>query len=235
MHTFADRSTAVAIAALAACVLLAAAGHPQAAHADGDPASDVLVYQPVFFPYQPAPAAVKRRLTGLVRSANSQGYQIRVAVVQSRRDLGSVYELFEKPSEYAQYLSAELAGVWGKRILIVMPNGYGLAEGASAVKVKGGGVRIRANTTLGPDRAVLEHLPRPSGSSPADLINAAGQALRALAARHDISLVAAIPAAQTSASGGRSRASELLAAAVSATVGLTAGLLWYLWRTRPAR
>jgi hypothetical protein len=50
-----------------------------------------------------------------------------------------------------------------------------------------------------------------------------------------VSLVAAIPSTQTSTRGGRSHASELLAAAVAATVGLTAGLLWYLWRTRPAR
>ena len=93
--------TAVAIAVVAACGLLAvAAWHPQAARADGDPASDVLLYQPVYFPYQPAPAAVKRRLTALVRSANSQGYQIRVAVIQSPRDLGSIPELFESRRRY---------------------------------------------------------------------------------------------------------------------------------------
>jgi hypothetical protein len=231
----ADRSRAVAVAVLAACLLLlAAAWHPHAARADGDPASDVLLYQPIYFPYQPAPAAVKRRLTGLVRSANSQGYQIRVAVVQSPRDLGSVPELFAKPpAVYARFLSAELTSAWRHRVLIVFPTGYGLAEGgAHFVKVKGV-LQIRENPIPGSDKAVLQALQPPSGSSPTALIDAAGRALRALAARHDVSLVADIPSSHTSSGGGRSRGSELLAAAVSATVGLTVGLLWYLWRTRP--
>jgi hypothetical protein len=228
-------ATAVAIAVVAACGLLAGgAWHPQAARADGDPASDVLLYQPVYFPYQPAPAAVKRRLTGLVRSANSQGYQVRVAVIQSPRDLGSIPELFDKPSDYASYLSAELTSAWRNRVLVVMPGGYGLAQGASIVNV-GGVLKVRKTATAAADQAVLRHLPRPAGSSSTALIDAAGRALRALAARHDVSLVAAIPSSHTSTSGGRSRASEELAAAISATVGLTAGLLWFLWRTRPAR
>lgn len=228
--------TAVAIAVVAACGLLAvAAWHPQAARADGDPASDVLLYQPVYFPYRPAPAAVKRRLTALVRSANSQGYQIRVAVIQSPRDLGSIPELFGKPpAVYARFLSSELTSAWRNRVLVVMPSGYGLAQGARFVKV-GGVLQIRENTSTGPDEAVLRHLPRPSGSSPTALINAAGTAVRALAARHDVSLVDTIASSHPSTSGGRSRASEELAAAISATVGLTAGLLWFLWRTRPTR
>ena len=233
MQTFADRSTTAAVAAVVVCVLLAA-WQPQSARADGDPASDVLLYQPIYFPYQPAPAAVKRRLTGLVRSANAQGYQIRVAVVQARRDLGSIPELFDKPSVYARFLSSELTSAWRSRVLVVMPGGYGLAQGARFVKVKGV-LQIREDTTTGPDEAVLRQLAPPPGRSPTALIDAAGRALRALAARHDVSLVAAIPSTKTSTGGGRSHAPELLAAAVSATVGLAAGLLWYLWRTRPAR
>ncbi len=234
MLIFADRFTAAAAAAVAVCALMTvAAWQAQPALADGDPASDVLLYQPIYFPYQPAPAAVKRRLTGLVRSANSQGYQVRVAVVQSSRDLGSVPELFKKPpAVYARFLSAELTSAWSHRVLVVYPTGYGLAEGgARFVRVKGV-LQIREDRTSGPDKAVLQALAPPSGSSPTALIDAAGRALRALAARHDVSLVAAIPSTHTSTGGGRSHASELLAAAVSATVGLTAGLLWYLWRTR---
>ncbi len=228
--------TAVAIAVVAAFGLLAVtAWHPQAARADGDPASDVLLYQPVYFPYQPAPAAVKRRLTALVHSANSQGYQIRVAVIQSPRDLGSIPELFDKPPpDYASYLSAELTSAWRNRVLVVMPGGYGIAQGASIVNV-GGVLKVRKSATAAADEAVLRHLPRPSGSSSTALINAAGTALRALAARHDVSLDATIASSHPSSSGGRSRASEELAAAISATVGLTAGLLWFLWRTRAPR
>ena len=95
-----------AVVALAVVAALAAVRSP-AALADGDPASDVLVYQPVFFPYSPAPHAQQRELNGLVKSANQQGYGIRVAVIQSPRDLGSVPVLFGKPSVYARFLSSE--------------------------------------------------------------------------------------------------------------------------------
>ncbi len=223
------RSTAVALALVAA----AAAGTPRppAALADGDPASDVLVYQPVFFPYQPAPAGLRRELSGLVRSANGQGYRIRVAVIQSPRDLGSVPTLFGRPSVYAKFLGSELSYVWGQRVLVVMPSGYGLAQGAHLVK-RGGVQRIEENARTGPDVAVLRRLPPPGGSTSADVVKAAARAVRALAARHDITLVSAPPA---TSSGGGSNRDTALAAAVAAVVGLTAGLLWFLWRTRPRR
>jgi len=223
------RSTAVALALVAA----AAAGstRPPAALADGDPASDVLVYQPVFFPYSPAPGALKRELTGLVRSANQQGYAIRVAVIQSRRDLGSVPMLFGRPSVYARFLSSELSSIWRQRVLIVMPGGYGLAQGARLVR-SGGVDRIEQKARTGPDEAVLRRLPPPRGSTPAAVVQAASRAVRALAARHDITLVA--EPRDASSSGGSNR-DPTLAAAVAAVVGLTAGLLWFLWRTRPRR
>jgi hypothetical protein len=225
-------AVAAALVAAAACAL--AAGRPPAALADGDPASDVLVYQPVFFPYRPAPEALQRRLTGLVRSANQQGYRIRIAIVQSRRDLGSVPMLFGRPSVYARFLSSELASVWRDRVLIVMANGYGLAQGAHLVRSHGV-EHIRENTTTGPDEAVLRHLARPAGSSPAALVTAAERALRALAARHDIALTDVSARTQGSGSSTTSGGNRALAAAVSAAVGLAAGLLWYLWRTRPRR
>jgi hypothetical protein len=222
-------------AALAAVLVVAAAAPaagPAAAFADGDPASDVLVYQPVFFPYKPAPHALQRHLAGLVRSANQQGYRIRIAIIQSRRDLGSVPALFGTPTVYARFLSSELSSIWRDRVLVVMPNGYGLAQDAHLVRSASGVERIKASTK-GPDAAVLRHLARPAGSSPAALVKAAERALRALAARHDVALVAVSP--RQPASGGSSGQNRVLAAAVSAAVGLTAGLLWYLWRTRPRR
>jgi hypothetical protein len=223
------RSAAVALALVAAAAALGGA-RPPAALADGDPASDVLVYQSVFFPYRPAPHTLQRELTGLVRSANQQGYRIRVAVIQSRRDLGSVPMLFGRPSVYARFLSSELSSIWRNRVLIVMPSGYGLAQGARIVS-SGGVQHIAENTGTGPDEAVLRRLPPPRGSTPAALVAAASRAVRALAARHDIALVAAPPAAP-SGGGGRNTG---LAAVVAAAVGLTAGLLWFLWRTRPRR
>jgi len=225
------RTAAVVLALVVGAAALAAARAP-AALADGDPASDVLVYQPVFFPYNPAPPAAQRELNGLVKSANQQGYKIRVAVIQSPRDLGSIPTLFGKPSVYARFLSSELSSIWRDRVLVVMPSGYGLAQGARLVR-RGGVEHVVVNTHSGPDEAVLRRLPPPRGSTPADVVAAASKAVRALAARHDIALVAAPPA--SSSSGGGSGRNPGLAAAVAATVGLTAGLLWFLWRTRPPR
>ena len=225
------RSAAAVVALVAAAAALGGARAP-AALADGDPASDVLVYQPVFFPYHPAPGALQRELKGLVRSANQQGYRIRVAVIQSPRDLGSVPMLFGKPSVYARFLSSELASIWRDRVLVVMPSGYGLAQGARIVR-SGGTDRIEENTRTGPDESVLRRLPPPRGGSSAAVVEAASRAMRALAARHDITLDAASPA--VSSTGGGSGRDTGLAAAVAATVGLTAGLLWFLWRTRPRR
>ena len=239
MQTFADRYTAVAVAAVAVWVLLAAAAwQPQPARADGDPASDVLLYQPIDFPYQPAPAAVKRRLTGLVRSANSQGYQVRVAVVQSPRDLGSVPELFGNlPSVYARFpqLGAherlaqprprrDARWIWARPRRGVLREGEGRAADPRDIRP-----RV-------PTRRCCGRLPPPSGNSPTALIDAAGRALRALAARHDVSLVAHAPLARApAAGGGGSHSSEAARGGGRSNVWPTAGLLWFLWRTRPAR
>jgi len=226
------RRTAAVVLALVAVAAVLAAVRPPAAMGDGDPASDVLVYQPVFFPYDQAPPPLQRELNGLVKSANQQGYKIRVAVIQSPRDLGSIPTLFGKPSVYARFLSSELSSIWRDRVLVVMPSGYGLAQGARLVR-RGGVEHVVVNTRSGPDEAVLRRLPPPRGSSPADVVTAASKAVRALAARHDIALVAAPPS--SSPSGGGSERNTGLAAAVAATVGLTAGLIWFLWRTRPRR
>jgi hypothetical protein len=224
------RRTAAVVLALVAAAAALAVARPPAALADGDPASDVLVYQPVFFPYNPAPHPLQRELNGLVKSANQQGLKIRVAVIQSPRDLGSIPTLFGKPSVYARFLSSELSSIWRDRVLVVMPSGYGLAQGARLVR-RGGVEHVVVNTKSGPDEAVLRRLPKPRGSTPADVVAAASKAVRALAARHDIALVAAPPA--SSSSDGGSGRNTGLAAAVAATVGLTAGLIWFLWRTRP--
>jgi hypothetical protein len=111
---------------LAVLVVLAALLAAPAARADGDPASDYLIGQKVFFPYdlKVAPTA-QQQITALVDEANRAGYRIRVAMIWSSYDLGSVTSLWRRPKTYARFLGAELRYVYRDRLLIVMPNGFG--------------------------------------------------------------------------------------------------------------
>jgi hypothetical protein len=111
---------------LAVLVVLAALLAAPAARADGDPASDYLIGQKVFFPYdlKVAPTA-RQQITALVDEANRAGYRIRVAMIWSSYDLGSVTSLWRRPKTYARFLGAELRYVYRDRLLIVMPNGFG--------------------------------------------------------------------------------------------------------------
>ncbi|HEY8029312.1 MAG TPA: hypothetical protein VIE38_07355 [Gaiellaceae bacterium] len=107
-------------------VVLAAAVAAQSARADGDPASDYLLVQKVFLSYELSPYPQQEHaLTKLVARVNKQGFAIRVAVISSAYDLGSVTVLWRKPQTYARFLGAELAFVYTQRLLIVMPNGFG--------------------------------------------------------------------------------------------------------------
>jgi hypothetical protein len=106
--------------------VVAAAALPQLARADGDPASDYLLVQHVFVPYEGATAAKEQRmLTAAVAAADKAGFKIRVAVIFSNYDLGSVTVLWRKPQTYARFLGAELAFVYSQRLLVLMPNGFG--------------------------------------------------------------------------------------------------------------
>jgi hypothetical protein len=110
---------------LLAAVLLATATAPTA-RADGDPASDYLLVQKVFLSYELASYPQQEHaLTKLVAQANKQGFTIRVAVIDSAYDLGSVTVLWRKPQTYARFLGAELSFVYKQRLLVVMPNGFG--------------------------------------------------------------------------------------------------------------
>jgi hypothetical protein len=96
------------------------------ARADGDPASDYLLGTQVFIPFDvKVPKASAQELTSLVHDANTSGYTIRVAVIGSAYDMGSVTSLWRKPKPYAKFLGTELMFVYKNRLLIVMPNGFG--------------------------------------------------------------------------------------------------------------
>jgi hypothetical protein len=113
------------LAALAAALLLAGAA-AGAARADGDPASDYLIGQKVFLPYDAKiPKASQQKLLAAVQSANEQGFNVRVALIWSDYDLGSVTALWKQPRRYARFLGVELGYYYKGRLLIVMPNGFG--------------------------------------------------------------------------------------------------------------
>lgn len=99
---------------------------PSAA-ADGDPASDVLVYQPLFLGSDAGiPVSDQVGLGRLVDAAGRNGFQIRVAIIATSRDLGSITQLWRKPQAYARFLGFELSLAYTGRLLVVMPNGFGL-------------------------------------------------------------------------------------------------------------
>ncbi len=97
-----------------------------AARADGDPASDVLATQSLFLPQDAGiPLAQQSQLTGLLQASASGGYPIRVAIIATKADLGSVTELWRRPQTYARFLGQELSLVYRAPLLVVMPGGYG--------------------------------------------------------------------------------------------------------------
>ncbi len=99
---------------------------PGWALADGDPASDVLASQSLFLPadggFKQSDAA---QLSGLLAAAQRAGVPIRVALISTPADLGSVGALWRKPQPYAQFLGQELSQVFRGTVVVVMPNGVG--------------------------------------------------------------------------------------------------------------
>jgi cytochrome oxidase Cu insertion factor (SCO1/SenC/PrrC family)/thiol-disulfide isomerase/thioredoxin len=108
-----------------AAALVAAAVAPSA-RADGDPGSDVLVYQDLFAGSD-AGLSVQQQveLGGLLKATARAGAPLRVAIIVSQLDLGAVTGLWRNPRAYARFLGVELSLVYKQRLLVVMPNGFG--------------------------------------------------------------------------------------------------------------
>jgi hypothetical protein len=149
-------------AVMLAGVVVACAAVAGAARADGDPASDILVAENVFLPYQrPAPAAsasLVRQITAVYASGN----RIKVAVIAAKSDLGAIPSLFGKASDYAAFLGQELDGIYVGPLLVVMPSGYGIYDGGRSVSA---------------EQSVLDQLAAPASSRPDDLVAAATAAV----------------------------------------------------------
>jgi hypothetical protein len=120
----ARRSALLLLITLAALVYLVA---PPLARADGDPASDVLLGQNVFFPYAQPSRKVEDELYSVTNAAQRAGFPLRIALIQSKIDLGAIPQYFGRPEIYARYLSYEIGTAVSGQVLVVMANGFGRA------------------------------------------------------------------------------------------------------------
>jgi hypothetical protein len=194
------------------CVLLiAGAAVPAASLADGDPASDVLVGQNVFYPQLTGPAFLRHRLNAVVARAHRAGLPIKVALINKPFDLGVYPSLFGKPQAYASaVLEKELSFRGPQPLLIVMSDGYGVA-GFNAAAVQ-----------------AAASLPKPSGArgrNLSELIQAAALAVPKLAAADGHPLTGARRTASTSSPGGGVGRDALLLILVLAAVVVAGALV----------
>jgi hypothetical protein len=58
--------------------------------------------------------------------AQRQGFPVRVALIATPSDLGSITQLWRMPASYASFLGEELSLVFHGTVLVVMPNGLGV-------------------------------------------------------------------------------------------------------------
>jgi hypothetical protein len=198
--------------------ILAAGVAAQPARADGDPGSDVLVYQPLFLEGDSGVSVAQQaQLGGLLQSASRNGFPIRVAIIASRFDLGAITGLWRQPRAYVRFLGLELSLAYKGRLLVVMPNGFGF------------------NWPGHPASAAYRTLGRiPIGPGGAGLASAAQAAVRSLAAAGGVRVAVSPPAARASAApqptaGSNTRAAPgsgvdsavaIVAAALAAAVAL---------------
>ena len=163
-----------------------------AAQANGDPASDVLITEQVFLPFEaPISKSASDDLTKTVAAANKRGFKIRVAVIAFTGDLGTAVSLWRHPQDYAKFLGSELAFAYSNRLLVAMPAGFGFYRGRKP--------------TANEARLLARLKP---GKTPTALTESTTQAVRALAAANGIVL-------PTFSSGGTAwRDRAIIAAAV---------------------
>jgi hypothetical protein len=161
MITIAMRASYTRILPLAALLLAL----PGTAFANGDPASDVLLTQPIYFPSIPVTKSVAEGLKKASSEAKQAGAPIDVALIAAPEDLGAVPDFFGRPQEYAKFLSGELK-LFQKRnpLLIVMPAGFGTVGFKPGAERRLTGVKVS------------------SDADPDDLAKAAAVAVQELAA-----------------------------------------------------
>lgn len=174
------------VVAVAVSVALAL---PAVAQADGDPPSDFLLSQDTFVPLQHPPSlAQSKALKVAVRTARKGKVDLKVAVVGSQVDLGTVGQLWGHPDQYAPFLRKEIRFTFTGTLLVVMPAGMA-TSGPHAAGV------LAAATAAGE--------PKP-GDSSAQLTVTATAAAKAIGKKY--------PGKRASNSGGSSTFALVLAA-----------------------
>jgi hypothetical protein len=63
-----------------------------------------------------------------VDAAWNKGYKIKVALIPTRNDLGGVFQLWEQPQTYADFLGRELVFLYKGKLITAMPNGLGVYQ-----------------------------------------------------------------------------------------------------------
>ena len=187
-----------------------------AALADGDPASDYLLSRSTFLsPFDGhIPAAEQAAINAMLASAKEKGFPLRVALIVTPYDLGSVPILFDKPKTYAKFLGEEDFYYWKDELLVVMPNGYGIYKASDLPAADKAVAR-------GAAEARLREAARRSGSPP-----------RRRCARSPPS-TASRSSASGAASGGSSTWTDRAEIAGGALVLCLLGFAgWALWRRR---
>jgi len=191
---------------LALLVLLAGLPLPAGAIADGDPASDVLLGQNVFYPYGPTVVqAVGGKLDAETAAAKRAGFPLKVALIGAPTDLGTVPSLFGEPQAYARFLEQEISFSGPQPLLVVMPAGYGV-QGVKA-----------------PADLALRGLAKPAGATGTDLARAAAAAVTRLANASGHRLDG--DSAASSAGGGGSLRTLVLVVLILAAIVVASALV----------
>lgn len=190
----------------AAVAVIASLLVPPVARAHGDPASDYLLAQSVFLPFNAKiDSGSSKRLNDVIAAADRAGFKIKTALILGPSDLGTAFSLIHKPQRYAEFLGLELSFVYRQRLLVVMPNGFGYS--------------VKGNPDPKAAR-VLRTVPAP-GADVTKEADAATLAIQRLAAAEGHRLVV------SSGGGSSGRDRITIAAAATLAVALFAGFVFY--------
>lgn len=199
-------SPSLALALAVVTVILFGGRVAPDARGDADPASDLLVGTAVYYPYTPPVArSLQATLSRELSQLRRQGLNLKIALIATKVDLGAIPELFGKPQTYADFLDRELAFNGPQPLLVVMPDGFGVAHAGPAAALDG----LRVDPRHG-----ANGLARSAALAVLRIAHATGKTVSALA----------LPTSTGKVAGGRPAVVAGVAGAVAFVLVMTA--LW---------